>query len=801
VLIEAIRSLRRSRGVSLFVLFLLSMAIAAVTVTFSVVDAVVLRPLPFPNPDTLVAIEHQRGDGVMSQVRALAATQYLALREGTDTFAGLAAVARGSHSIEGDGEAERIWSARVTASLFDVLGVHPMFGQAFTAGNETSGRDHVALIGYGLWSRRFSRDPAIVGRTVRVSGATLQIVGVMPEGFTYPLVDDRLTEIWTPYAIPQDERTPLNPSSYLHLVGRLRPDAAPAKAQAQVDTVRQRLASASPEQYPATGRFGVVPLHEWTVGPVRGWMVLVLVAVGLVLLVACASVANLLLTRVMDRTREFSIRTALGATRSQLVASLLTESAVLSITAAALAVVVGWWGVEVARNGLPPRIARAHLIALNMRVVIAATVVAVLCSVLSGVVPAVQAARHDLVTVLKNGSSGATSRSRWRQLILVTEITFTAILLVATTLFVSSFVRLTRFDLGFDRSRLLVLTSVGPVNGTVADFVDRLKLIPGVSSVGGAAAGSPPLVAAGFEGGSSATRLQRPGAPADEFVLAEFNRVSPDYFATAAIPVLRGRTFANNEMAASMSQADLSRTNTVVLDQLAAGQLFGDGGALGREIAYGKNRATVIGVVANVRMRGPEGESGPQAYFPGALAASSYAYLIRTNVRAADLVPAVQAMLASMRPANHPPAQIRLVEDAFRNITARRRFSAAVMTVLGILAVLIGASGVYAVMSSVVAQRTREIGVRMALGASPRRIMITVIGQIGWYLAIGLAVGLPAAWAVSRAFGGVFFQVQPTDLWIYATVAVVITATGLGAAFLPARRASSVDPLLALQAE
>jgi putative ABC transport system permease protein len=802
MLVDAIRSLARSRGVTLFVLLVLTLAIAATTVTFSVVDAVVLRPLPFADPGALVAIEHQRGDRVMSQARSLAAVQYLALRDGAEGFGSLAAVSRGAQTIEGDGEPERVWSARVTASLFEVLGVRPVIGTTFTADNEVSGQDRVAVIGHGLWSRRFARDPNVVGRSIRVAGGSLQILGVMPEGFAYPLSDDRLAEIWTPYVVPDDERSGVELSSYLHVIGRLRPGASVAHAQAQTDVVRQRLASGDADRYPAAGRFAVIPLHEWVVGTVSGWMVLVLVAVALVLLIACANVANLLLTRALDRTRELSIRSALGASRGRLVASVLMESALLSLVAAAAAIVVAWWGVEAARNGLPPGIARAHLIALNARVLAAAIASAVLSSLLVGVIPAVQAGRHDLVSVLKNGAPGTTSlRSRWRHLVLVSEIAFTAILLVATVLFVSSFVRLSRADLGFDRSRLLVLTSVSGLDGTIVDFADRMKAIPGVVSVGGAAAGSPPLIAAGFEGGSSATRLRRPDAPEGEFVLSEFNRVTPDYFTAAAIPFLRGRTFAQTELSKSMRAADLTSTNTVVLDELAARQLFGDRDPIGLEVTYGKSRASVIGVVANVRMRGPEADSGPQAYFPGPVTAGSYAYLVRTSGRSADVVPAVQAALAALRPANSRPAQVRIVEDAFRNITARRRFSAAVMTVLGILAVLIGASGVYAVMASLVAQRTREIGVRMALGASPQRILRTVVGQIGRYLAIGLAVGLPAAWIVSRGFGGLFFEVRPTDLWIYALVTVMLAAIGVAAALIPARRAALIDPLLALRTD
>jgi putative ABC transport system permease protein len=265
--------------------------------------------------------------------------------------------------------------------------------------------------------------------------------------------------------------------------------------------------------------------------------------------------------------------------------------------------------------------------------------------------------------------------------------------------------------------------------------------------------------------------------------------------------LLEGRTFAPTEMAKSMSRGDLANTHTVVLDELAARRLFGNADVIGRDVVYGGNRATVIGVVANVRMRGPEADSGPQAYFPGPIAAGSYAYLVRTSGRAADLIPTVHATVTSLRPANSRPAQVRLVEDAFRNITARRRFSAAVMTVLGILAVLIGASGVYAVMASLVAQRRREIGVRMALGASPQRILKTVMGQVGRYLALGLAAGLPAAWLISRGFGDVFFDVRPTDLWIYALVAIILAGIGVAATLLPARRAALVDPLLALRTE
>jgi putative ABC transport system permease protein len=794
MLVDAIRSLRAAPGVTLFILFILTLTISVATITFSVVDTVVLRPLPFEDADDLVAIEHHRGDRVMSQVRALSAVQFLALRNRTEAFSALAAVARGSQTLQIGNEPERVWSARVTSSLFDTLRVRPLVGQAFTSAHEVAGNDRVAVISYSLWRRRFDGDPGIVGRMIHVADGPRLVLGVMPEGFAYPIFDDRLADIWTPYVIPEEERLGTQQSSYLHIVGRLRAGTSLVQAQIHADAVRGALAVTDPDRYLPTGRFAVTTLEEAVVGPVRGWLVLVLTAVCLLLVIACANVANLLLTRAIDRARELSIRAALGATRARLVTSLLVESLALSLCAVVLALLVASWGVDAAKASLPPGIARAHSIALDLRVFAAAVMAAIVTGFFFGVIPAVQASRDDLVAVLKQGATTITmARSRWRMSVLVAEIAFASVLLVATTLFVSSFIRLTRADLGFDRSDLLVVTSLDGLEGTITDVVQRLEAIPGVTAVGGAAAGSPPLVAAGFEGGSSGTRLQLPDMPANTgSVAVEFNRVSSRYFLAAGIPLLRGRVFRD---------ADPPTSNMVVLDELAARQLFGEGDPIGREVIYSRNRATVIGIVRNVRMRGPEADSSPQAYFPGGAKAASYAFLIRTSQPAANVVPAIQTVLATLRPEGSRPAQIRLVEDAFRNITARRRFSAGAMAIFGILALLIGAAGVYGVMSSVVAQRTREIGVRVALGATSSQIVGAVLAQMGRCVAFGLMLGLPIAWLISRTFTALFFQVRPTDLWIYVAVAGILAVVGLVAAFIPARRASLIDPLLALRSE
>ena len=603
--------------------------------------------------------------------------------------------------------------------------------------------------------------------------------------------------------IPAAERSGQQPSLYLHVIARAQPNHTATTLAPALDALRARLAAGDVAQYRGAGRFVALPLRDWTVGPVKGWMLLVLIAVGLVLLVASANVANLLLSRALGRARELSIRSALGATRARLVASLLLESAILSTIAVGLALLLAWWGVEIVRNTLPPGIARAHEIALNLRVFAAAVAATALTAAIAGALPAFHAVRHDLVTVMKNSSGTlAGSRGTARSVVLVSEIALTVILLVATTLFVSSFVRLVRADIGFDRSHLLVATSIGSVQGSAALLAERLRAVPGVVEVGGDAAGSPPLVRAGFvEGGSSGTTLTVPGSPPENGVAVLFDRVTPGYFAAAGIPLRRGRVFAEAEMAASMRPADLAKVAVAVLDEVAARRLFQDTDPIGREIAYGPFRASVIGVVAHVKMGGPEAEGPPQAYFPGGTAASNYSYLVRTSGDPMAVAPRLHAAIAPLRAAGDPPLVVRPVEDAFRNITARRRFSAQAMGMFALLALLIGASGVYAVMSSLVAQRTREIGVRMALGATPRRMVTDVLTQIARQLAAGFAIGCPAAWLIVRGFEGVFFGVRATDPWTYAIVGAGLIVIGFAAASIPARRASLVDPLISLRSD
>jgi len=795
---DAWRSIRSAPAASLFMLVILTVGIGAATVTFSVVDAVVLRPLPFPNPRQLVAVEFQDSRPGAVRVTSLSAFQFAAVRDAAQPIGPVAATTGSTEILVTGGQPEPIVSARVTASLFDVLGVPPLLGQTFAAANEAPGTEAVAVIGHDLWRRRFDADPGIVGRTIElavrgrqtVETRAVTVLGVMPPGFAYPLTHDVRPEIWTPYVVPDDERGS-STGRYLHVVGRLASGVSGAQAQARVDAVMAGLLSASPGAV-TDDRLVVRRLDDAIFGPVRSWMLLALLAVGLVMLVSCANVANLMLSRTTRRARELSVRASIGASRRHLVASLLAESLLLSLAAAALGLLVAVWGVEAARSALPSGITRLRDVALDLRVLAATIGVAVATGLVFGAVPAWQAARTDLVTLLKSGSPpGSWGRRRWRSAFLVAQIAFIGVLLVSSSLFVASFVRVTRADLGFDRSDVVEVRA-SDLAGQLSDVLRDLAAVPGVASAAALAAADAPLVAAGFGGGSSSTTLRRAGAPGQDAALsAAMFRVSPDYFETMGVGMLSGRTFLDGE---------LGKGEAIVLDEVAARTLFASGEGLGARLTYGQGTtATVVGIVANVRMRGPGDPSGPQVYLPARATAAGHVFIVRTELATASLAPAADVAFARHRKAGAAPVGVRRLEDAFRNITADRRFAAGLMSLFGLFALAIGAAGIYAVMSSTVAQQTREFGIRIALGASGAAIVGFVLERAVRQLALGLALGLPAGWAMARIFASLLFEVQPSDATVSLVVIAAIAGVGLVAALIPAGRAARVDPMITLK--
>lgn len=786
---DAWRSLKSTPAVTAFVIAVLTLGISAATITFSVVDAVVLRPLPFPDPDRLAVLQ-VRSDS-MSHITSSSAFLYHRFKDGVGAFSSLAATTRNHEQFATTGEPESVFSARITSNLFDVLGVRPMLGQSFNPSQEVTGNDLVAVISYGLWQRRFGGDESVIGKPLALAKRNLTILGVMPRGFSYPVSDDMRPEFWTPYVVPDDELSGAQMSSYLQVVGRLAPEASIETAGAQAAATLSSTVVQGPSSL-AGLRVEVRSLSDVLLAEVRGWMLLVLAAVVLVLLVACANVANLLLTRASRRARELSIRASIGASRRHLVATMLVESLTLSLIAAGLGIAVASGGVEAARNALPTGIARASTIALDWRVFMATVSAAVATGLLFGAVPAWLSSRHDMVFLLKQSGNHTTIGSRgWRSAFLVAQVAFVGLLLVATTLFVTSFVRVTTKDLGFDRRNLLTASRSG-LTGSVSDVLRTLEALPGVTAAGAYANASAPLaVAGGFGGGSSGFRVWLPDAP--ERVNVLFMRTAPGYFRAAAISILNGRDFQMEEV---------GREDRMVIDVLAARRLFGDRSPVGAVISYGSGKsAMVVGLVAAVFDRGPEAAANAMIYMPTTPAASGHRWLVRTSVDTALLEEPVEAALNRLAKPTGSPALARPIEEAFRVITAGRRFAAGLMSLFGILAVAIGAAGIYAVMLSMVVQQTREFGIRLALGATGRTILTNVIRQAARLLALGLAIGLPLGFIASRSAGSVFFDVQPSDLATYAVVAAITLAVGFMAAILPARRAARIDPQITLRNE
>ena len=790
---EAWRSLRAARSASAFALLILTAGIAAATTTFSVVDAIIFRSLPFENSDQIVIV------GPPDRTYSL--EDYAAWRDRSDVFLAIAASNVGpmAHVPTETGPAYvRAWET--SASLFDVLRVRPVLGRVFTSNNEIQGQHLVAVIAHEVWQRNFGGDPRIIGRSIRIGdrqrseqpAGVLEIIGVMPKGFTYPLHKGH-PQVWIPLVVKTSTGSQRQYGA--EVIGRIRGDVKLPEAQAQVDGIHAAVAAAEGRPRRDDRRPVVVPLHESLVEHVRDWMLLVLWAVTFVMLVACFNVANLMLTQTSRRRRELAIRASLGATPRQLATALVVEGLMLSLAASVMGIAFAWWGLGATTAALPAGIPRVEDIAIDWRVILVTLTAAIVTTVIFTIVPVRQAVRLRLGDALSYGAMTAAQRmTGWGAAVIITEVSFVSALLVVSTLFVGSFIRLVRTDLGFARSDVVTF-QLESFQGNAAPVIEAVATTPGVVSVA-ELSGAPPLIQDAYGGSETRMSIRAAGSGDDGVAVAATTyEVTPAYFETAGIQVVRGRTFADSDVPHSVA----------IIDELAARVLFAGGrDPLGARISFGASRAplTVVGIVRTVSPHGPERESGTQLYLPrrpGTASASQV--LVRTSGRASSVVPALRASLARVLPPGTPPPEVRSLQDAFRVLSAGRRANATIMSVFGIVVLLIGAGGVYSVMASSVAQQQYELGVRIALGATGARIARAVLTRAAVYLVVGLVAGSLLGRAVAALFASLLFQVQPGDLSIYAAVAALLLSSGLAAAGLPALRAARTDPILALRAE
>lgn len=803
---HTLRSLRATPSFTLVALATLTLAIGASTAIFSIVDAVILRALPFPRAERLVAIGEANLKVVSPRAENLVAPQnFLDWRARQTAFSGIAAIVDANVSLKADGgrEPENLIGQAVTSEFFPVLGITPLVGRTFTPENEQPRHGRVAVISYRLWQRRFNGDPNIVGRYLPGQLADIEILGVMPPSFAYPVGAPRPTDLWLPNGFRDDERVRADSFSYrLQVIGRLKDDASFAAAQAEMDRITARLAAETPRWF--TDRVAKVePLRDYLTRGVRTWMLLLLAAVGCVLLIACVNLANLMLVRSSVRQRELLIRSALGASRWDLTRAVLSESLLLSATGAALGALAAYVAVEVFRTAIPAEVPRAAAIAVDLRVLAITMSIAVATGLFIGLAPVAQFWRRSSDVSLMQSTRGHTAAPshRWlRGTLVIVEVALATVLLIGAGLFLASFARVTAVDLGFEPRDVLTVRVQPFALGQdqrvaqtrhrtlLHQLLDDVRGIPGVETVAVVNAGLP------LRGDFRTIEIAIPGRalPPDEDI--DDNGVSPHYFKAMRIPLLRGRVFTDADREGSEP--------VMIINEAVARKYFPGEDPVGRIIEF-RGPRRIVGITGSIRHEGPEAARRTQGFIPLAQTDSSRGTLVlrlARGVRPIDVLPAVKSAIWMRFPGLALP-DIETLSQYLRDLTAERRFNMLLLTLFGLLGVVIACVGIYGVIAYVVTLRTPEIGIRAALGAGPATILWSVLRMAVFYLAAGLAIGLPAAWSLGAFVSGFLFEVRPRDPWIFGAVTAVLVATGLFAALLPARRAARVDPLIALRLE
>lgn len=781
VLRDSARSLRTAPAQSLFIIIVLTVGVTAGTVTFSVVDAVILRPLPIEEPEQLVMFG--RYDDTRKQ--RITAEVYWRLQEQLTSVQGMTAISRRTGGVSTLRGVSSEWPVTITsAATFDILHQRASLGRLWTIEEETRGDTDVAVLSHWLWKEQFNRDPAILGEVVHAGTRTYRVIGVMAAETDFPEIPLTSPGFWIPMAVPRTGE-----AGIFAVMARMRPGVGPAQVAEQLRTIEG-----------GTGWHPVVTRLGYSyVEPLRRWMLLALGAAALVVLVACVNAANLMLSRCAARAQEIAVRASLGASRMRIVLTVLLEGGLLSAIATAAALVCSLAGVKVARTvimNLPYGMFRAETIAVNSRVLLAAVAATVVTGLVVALVPAWQTARAPLASLLKDAAgTTSTGRRRWRSVFLTSEVAIVVVLLVVSSLFVVSLVRVFSVDLGINRANLVAVKVTREFRGDAAEIQEVIAHVPGVTGVAMSMGASLPLIGRAYDGAwwDTSVRIADAELSGASAVKVLDYRVSPSYFDVAGLKFLRGGTW---------SEPSPTDAPSAVIDERVARALFGDADPRGRLLRRtDPDRVyTISGVVPFVPVEGPESPYLPSVYFPhDTFPKRAYVELfVRTTPPADQMVPVIAEALTSRAPAQHKPF-VFAADEAMQRITATRRFNAGLMSAFGLVGVLIGAAGVYAVMAAFVGQQTREIGVRLALGATPDRIRRGVLALAARHMAAGFVIGVPIAWWLSRGFTALLFQVTPADVSIYVGVAVILAAIGLVAAWIPARRASRVDPIISLR--
>jgi putative ABC transport system permease protein len=801
------RMLVKNAAFTLVAVITLALGIGANTAIFSIVNAVLLRPLPYPHPEQLMQIS-QSLPGIDND--AASEPKFLFWQEHNQSFAPMAIeqpIGSGVN-LAGGSEAEYVSGIRVSKDFFDVLGIQPALGRSFTAEEDRPGGERVAILSNGLWRRRFGADAGLIGKPVSINSERFVVAGIMPPDFQY--------QSGFQYLQPADVFMPLRPSANgdrdpnYRVIGRLRSGVTPLQAEADMQQVAEAFRTVYPQQMQTDEGIAVAPFHEKLTANVRPRLLILLGAVGIVLLIACANVANLQLVRAANRQKEMAIRLALGANWQRLLKQLLAEGMLLALIGGIAGLLLATWGIDGLAALIPEHLLPLlNDIELDWRVLAFTLASTIVTGIVFSLAPAIQAARLDVSPALKEGSgkgAAGAGRGRLRRALVIAEVALSLMLLTSAVLLIRTFVNLRRVDPGFETRRVLTfqISPTGSAYNTTANVGDfyrrafeRLQSLPGVEAA--AVTSNLPLAA----------QFRMPfgiaGQP-EHLESVQFRLITPAYFNVMQIVVQQGRAFAETDAQSS--------GNVAIVNEAFARKYPADTGALGQTLIFGRGAGAlthqIVGVVGDVKQFALASEAPPMMFIPAAQAPDglmlmmrrflSCQFVLRTSGNPAALTAAVKQAMMDMD-ATLPVSNIRSMQQIVSQSIAAERFNMVLMGLFAGLGLALAAIGLYGVMSYAVMQRTHEIGIRMALGAQPGNVLAMVIRQgIGLAL-IGVGIGLAGAFALTQLLASLLFGVSATDPLTFVVVSLILLGVALGACFVPARRATKVDPIIALRCE
>jgi predicted permease len=811
------RMLLKNPGITSVVILALALGIGANTAIFSVVDSVLLRPLPYEESERLVFLNETSKS--MDEI-SISYPNFTDWRNQNTVFEKIGVSNRSSYNLTGVGEAERIVTGQVSADMFAALRVNPAMGRLFTNDEDKPGGAPVVVLSYPLWQRRFGGQAGILNQPLTLNGKSYTVIGIMPQGFQYP----SRVEMWVPVGQLSGEASWQQRGNHpgLYGVARLKPGVNFQQAKAEMDTIGANLEKQYKDSNAGNG-IGMRPLLEIFVGDVRRALWVLFAAVAFVLLIACANIANLLLARAQSRQKEMAIRAAMGAGRWRIARQLLTESVLLALIGGTLGMLIAQWGIKLILYISPDAIPRSREISLDWRVLAFTVGLSFVTGILFGLVPALQAGVVDVHETLKETGRGTSGRHWLRSSLVVVEVATTLVLLIGAGLMIRSFYRLQQVNPGFSYEHLTSFTVALPdkkyakpeqreqfYNRLIAD----LRGLPGVQSV--AAASGLPLGNNGWQ--TSFTVDGQPPPPRDQTPLLEACLVTPDYFRAMNIPLIRGRYFDDHDDRSALAGKDLSKLsevlrevaalNSIIIDEEFARRYFPGVDPIGKRIRLGGGDdpdsplLTIQGVVGRVKMEGLSQDSmRVQGYFPFAQVPNNdMTVVLKAAGDPNQLIAAVRQQVKAVD-SDQPIYSVRTMDEIRAESVAPERLNLTLLSIFAGIALVLAIVGIYGVMSYSVTQRTHEIGIRMAIGAQPRDVFRMVIGQGMMLALIGVGIGLVGAFALTRLMATMLFGVEPTDPATFAAIAVLLTAVALVACYLPGRRATRVDPVVSLRYE